>query len=172
MKVNAANRAPVKSAVSRFMGTRGSEEGADKLCVTHLCSPHAQRPPHQQLRSNALVVINGPTPGLSANLTLGLLSDAPSSDHNRKDSRAVQRLCALAAFVIRCWELNSHEWERAARITSMKPNRPRRQLAVTTPPINAPMMPSKATSLPVRYKFRTGVRGPSQVLRYFSGVAG
>jgi hypothetical protein len=45
MKVNAANRDPVKSAVSRSMGTRGSEEGADKLCVTHLCSRHAQRPP-------------------------------------------------------------------------------------------------------------------------------
>src|SRR5512137_1825859 len=101
-----------------------------------------------------------------------LLPSCPSSDHDRKDSRAVQQLCALAAFVIRCWELNSHEWERAARITSMKPNRPSRQLAVTTPPINAPMMPSKAASLPVRYKFLIGVRGPSHAFLYFSGVPG
>ena len=37
MKVNAANREPVKSAVSRFMGTRGSEEACTEeiRCASH-----------------------------------------------------------------------------------------------------------------------------------------
>src|SRR5580704_11224938 len=66
----------------------------------------------------------------------------------------------------------SHECKREARITSRKPNRPRRQLAVTTAPINAPMIPSNATSLPVRYKFRITVRGSSHAFPYLSGVPG
>jgi len=41
-------------------------------------------------------------------------------------------------------------YESAARITLGKPSGPRTQLAVSTPPINAPMMPSNTTSLPVR----------------------
>ena len=67
----------------------------------------------------------------------------------------------LRGFCNSMWELDSYERERAARITSKKPNGPRRQLAVTTPPINAPMMPSNAASVPVRYRFPIGVRGPS-----------
>ena len=47
-------------------------------------------------------------------------------------------------------QISGYDGECAARITSIKPNHPRRQLAVMTPPINAPMMPSKATSLPVK----------------------
>src|ERR1700730_15287973 len=78
----------------------------------------------------------------------------------------------LAVSVIQCWEPDSHERARAARITSRKPNRPRTQLAVTTAPINAPMIPRKATSLPVRYKFWIIVRGPSHAFPYLSGVAG
>jgi hypothetical protein len=62
--------------------------------------------------------------------------------------------------------------EFAARITLRKPRGPRRQLAVATPPISAPMMPSKAASVPVRYKFSIGVRGASHAFAYFSGVPG
>jgi len=48
------------------------------------------------------------------------------------------------------------EREPAARIIWEKPSGPISQLAVGTPPISAPMIPSKAASLPVRYKFRIG----------------
>ena len=47
----------------------------------------------------------------------------------------------------------SYERERAARMICRNPNRPRTQLAATTAPINAPMIPRTAASLPVRYKF-------------------
>jgi hypothetical protein len=52
------------------------------------------------------------------------------------------------------------------------PNGPVSWLAVSTPPIKAPMIPGKATSLPVRYIFEIGVPGPSQGFRYLSGVPG
>ena len=55
---------------------------------------------------------------------------------------------------------------------SRKPAEPRRVLAVATPPIKAPMTPSTAASVPVKYKFRMGVLGVSQVFRNRSGVAG
>jgi hypothetical protein len=72
-----------------------------------------------------------------------------------------QATCSGSNVLSRLGELDSYERTRAARITSKKPNGPRRQLAVMTPPINAPMMPSNAASVPVRYKFLIGVRGRS-----------
>ena len=85
----------------------------------------------------------------------------------RHTSRAVQQLSALATSVIRFWELNSQERERAARITSMKPSRYRRQLAVTTAPINDPMIPSKATSATVEIQFQTPRARAKPCLPYF-----
>jgi hypothetical protein len=49
---------------------------------------------------------------------------------------------------------------------------PRSVLAVATPPIKAPMTPSIAASVPVKYKFLIGVLGVNQVFRNLSGVAG
>jgi hypothetical protein len=60
----------------------------------------------------------------------------------------------------------------AALIIWKNPSGPIRRLAVSTPPMSAPMIPGKAASLPVRYTFRTGVPGRSQGVRYLSGVPG
>jgi hypothetical protein len=47
----------------------------------------------------------------------------------------------------------------AERIISRNPAAPSNVLAVATPPISAPITPSIVASVPVKYRFLTGVLG-------------